>query len=293
MSKSSQAESREDISQIISGRVEQLMRTTILRGADQGDPNRTRRAGIMEAGVWNRDLHDQPAGFTSAVLFDNTLAYALHLSDPTITALVTTELQLNFFGDLPEKRTELTAWTRSLYNDTTGGAASGILADSEGTEIVQATGWFLKVPVGPPEAQVQFERNSMLPLDEITYQPVGELLGATPVTPAISMPVSDGGRLNQPGLHFPKNIELANPRGNIHGGALAMMAGLASQHAMPDLGDFRMQSLRVNFVRPGTGAVQSQVSVRHAGRSLRVVDVELHGAQGKPFVLAQASFTRR
>src|SRR5699024_289250 len=131
-------------------------------------------------------------------------------------------------------KAELTAWTRSLYNHPTGGAASGILTDPNGKELVQATGWFLKVPLGPPQAQAQFERNTLLPLDETTNQPVAKLLGATPVTPAASTLVSERDRPNAAPLHFPENVELANPGGNIHGGALAMMTGLASQHAMSD-----------------------------------------------------------
>lgn len=293
MTSDSQARSREEIHQIISGRVEQLLRTTILPAPDTGDPSRAHRAGTMETGIWNRGLDDRPAGYTSAVLFDNTLASALHHTDPTIAALVTTELQLNFFADLPDHEAELTAWTRSLYNHPGGGAASGILTDPDGKELVQATGWFLKVPFGPQEAQEQFERNALLPLGETTYQPVGGLLGATALRPAASTPISEVGRSNASALRFPENVELANPGGNIHGGALAMMAALASQHAMSDHDNFRMQSLRVNFIRPSTGAVQSRVSIRHSGRSLCVVDVELHGTHGKAFVLAQASFMRR
>jgi len=63
---------------------------------------------------------------------------------------------------------------------------------------------------------------------------------------------------------------------------------------MPNRKDFRMQSLRVSFVRAGIpGDVQSRVEVLHTGRTLRVVDVELHGESGKPYIIAQASFSRR
>jgi acyl-coenzyme A thioesterase PaaI-like protein len=72
------------------------------------------------------------------------------------------------------------------------------------------------------------------------------------------------------------------------------MASMAAQQAMPDRTAYDLQSLRVAYLRPASGAIASQTHVRCAGSTLRVVEVELFsdepGSTGKAFVQATAMF---
>ena len=44
------------------------------------------------------------------------------------------------------------------------------------------------------------------------------------------------------------------------------------------------------FLRPAGGPITARTRVRHAGRSLRVVEVELVGDAGKPFIHTESVF---
>ena len=99
------------------------------------------------------------------------------------------------------------------------------------------------------------------------------------------------------GVRFAPKPELANPSGAVHGGAMTLRAVTAAQAAMPDRERYDVQAVRVVFVRPGHGEMVALTRVRHAGRSLRLVDVDLVpvGADGvpvadKPMVQVQVTF---
>ena len=98
-------------------------------------------------------------------------------------------------------------------------------------------------------------------------------------------------------MRFAPRPELANPSGAVHGGAMTLRAVTAAQAAMPDRERYDVQAVRVVFVRPGHGEMVALTRVRHAGRSLRLVDVDLVpvGADGdpvadKPMVQVQVTF---
>jgi acyl-coenzyme A thioesterase PaaI-like protein len=201
---------------------------------------------------------------------------------------------LNVLRPLPADGAVLESWTRARVADGTGGMASGTLLGPEGEEYLQATGWFQSVEGNDPAAVAHFTAMAGLPLGPETEVSLDRILGGRPTTPpppAGRPGVTDGFGA---GWGFERKDELRNPHGAVHGGALSMMAALAAQQAMPDRAGFDLQSLRVMFLRPAGGEIASRVRVRHAGRSLRIVQVELHGAGNgpavKPFVQAEAVF---
>lgn len=77
-----------------------------------------------------------------------------------------------------------------------------------------------------------------------------------------------------------------------------MRAVLAAQAALPDRQEYDVQAVQVVFARPGLGEQVALTRVRHAGRSLRIVEVELVGVDpgtgaplaGRPSIQAQVSF---
>jgi hypothetical protein len=277
---------------LVLGRMEQLMRVRLLRDPQKGAVGA--RTGTMVTGPWVLDPDGRPFGAAAAVVMDNTLATSVHAAEPLLQWIVTTELVLNVLRPLPVEGTTLESWTRTRVADATGGMASGTLLGPDGTEYLEATGWFQGVEGNDPAAVAHFTAMAGLPLGPDTEVPLGRVLGAQPTTPAprAGRPgVTDG---FGPGWGFERKDELRNPHGAVHGGALSMMAALAAQQAMPDRTGFDLQSLRVMFLRPAGGEIASRVRVRHAGRSLRIVQVELFGAgngpDAKPFVQAEAVF---
>lgn len=274
------------------GRMEQLMRVRLFRGPETGSDGA--RTGTMATGPWVRDPDGRPFGAAAAVIMDNTLATSLHATEPDLQWIVTTELLLNVLRPLPADGTTLESWTRTLVVDGTGGMASGALLGPDGTEYVQATGWFQSVDGNDPAAVEHFIAMAALPMGPDTEVPLGDILGAQPATPAPQAGRPEVTDAFGAGWGFERKDELRNPHGAVHGGALSMMAALAAQQAMPDRTGYDLQSLRVMFLRPAGGDIASRVRVRHAGRSLRIVQVELFGAgngpDAKPFVQAEAVF---
>lgn len=267
------------------------------------------RSGSLTTGPWSLDADDRPTALSAAVLLDNALAKSVHAAAPDLDWIVTTELQLNLTRPLPVDGTVLDAWTQATAVDGQGGASRGTLLDAEGTEYAHATGWFQAVAENSAEALDHYERQVALPLGPETEAPFPTLLGLRVAQPSREEPppVTEDFR---PGVDFGALDALKNPHGATHGGALSMMAGLAAQQALPDRTGYELQSLQVRFLRPASGAIAARTRVRHAGRSLRIVEVELfsgeHSATGtgprgegagvghrnetKPFVQATAAF---
>ncbi|WP_313816578.1 PaaI family thioesterase [Citricoccus sp.] len=277
------------------GRTEQLTRVQLFAAQQHGARERT---GTLRTGPWSLDAEGRPTGLSAAVLLDNTLARAIRAAAMDLDWIVTTELQLNFNRPYPAEGTVLESWASAAAVDSLGGMAQASLQDPEGTVYIHATGWFQGVGPNSGATADQYRRLASLPLGPETEVPLATLVGMQ----GGSMP-GDGERPSvtdsfQDGPQFAENVELMNPQGAVHGGALTIMSGLAAQQAMPDRAGFDLQSLRVLFLRPAGGAIAARTRVRHAGRSLRIVDVELvaGGAdvgnltQPKPFVQAEAVF---
>lgn len=271
------------------GRAERLLRVQLFR--DPLDGVQGARTGKMTTGPWVLDPDGRPTGAAASVIMDNTLATSLHAAEPALQWLVTTELQLNILRALPQDGSELESWTRTRVADQGGGLATGTLMGADGTEYVQASGWFQSVGESPAQALQDFERAAALALGPETEAPLGTLLGLDPDYQ--SAPGADRPAVTdqfQDGLRFHQLPQLRNPHGAVHGGALTAMASLAAQQAMPDRLGFDLQSLRAVFLRPASGPITAHTRVRHAGRSLRVVEVELVGAAGKPFIHTESVF---
>lgn len=279
------------------GRTEQLMRVQLFEAQQRGARERT---GTLRTGPWSVDPEGRHSGLSAAVVLDNTLARAIRAAAPGLDWIVTTELQLNFSRPFPAEETVLASWASAAAVDSLGGMAQASLQDAEGTVYVNATGWFQGVGPSSGTTAEQYRRLASLPLGPETEAPLASLMGmhgctvpdqATNERPSVTDHFQDGPQ-------FAENDELMNPQGAVHGGALTIMSGLAAQQAMPDRSGFDLQSLRVLFLRPAGGAIAARTRVRHAGRSLRIVDVELvaggpdvgHLTQGKPFVQAAAVF---
>lgn len=271
------------------GRAERLLRVQLFR--DPLDGVQGARTGKMTTGPWVLDPDGRPTGAAASVIMDNTLATSLHAAEPALQWLVTTELQLNILRALPQDGSELESWTRTRAVDLDGGVATGTLVGPDGTEYVHAVGWFQAVEGSPASALADFAAAAELPLGPETEAPLGTPLGLD--TDSLSPAGPDRPAVEEqfrPGLRFAEDPALRNPHGSVHGGALTAMAALAAQQAMPDRTDFDLQSLRVVFLRPAGGQITARTRVRHAGRSLRVVEVELIGAAGKPFVHTESVF---
>lgn len=296
--------SRETISPI--GRTERLMRVQVCGAASGPGPQ---RSGSLTTGPWSLDADGRSTALSAAVLLDNTLAKAVHAAAPGLDWIVTTELQLNFTGPLPPDGAVLEAWTQAITVDRLGGASRGTLRGPGGVEYAHATGWFQAVDTNSEESLEHYERQAALPLGPETEATMPALLGLRADTPRREDARPSVTEDFQPGVAFEANDSLKNPHGATHGGALTMMAGLAAQQAMPDRTGYELQSLQVRFLRPASGAIATRTRVRHAGRSLRIVEVELladhrvtgpgqrglgadvgHPRPAKPFVQATAAF---
>jgi acyl-coenzyme A thioesterase PaaI-like protein len=277
---------------VVSGRVEKLMR---VRHLMEHTPDVLGvRMAVMDTGHWVLDLDGRPTGAAAAVILDNTLAASIRINVDELHWMVTTELHLNFMRRLPTDGTVLEAWTRTLVGDEAGGMSIGTLRGPDGTEYVQAAGWFQGVEGNTPEGLDRYEAMAKQPLGAAEAAHLGALLAAKQVTPALpgGRPETTEGFVR--GLGFSRMDELQNSHGAIHGGALMIMASLAAQMAMPDRVAYDLQSLRVAYLRPASGTIASRTRVRHAGSTLRVVDVELFsgetGSTAKAFVQATAMF---
>lgn len=274
----------------ILGRPEQLLRVRI-HGA-HGGPGEE-RVGSMTTGPWTVDPDGRPTGLASSVLLDHALSRALRDAAPDLDWMVTTELQFNFLRPLPVDGTELDAWTTALSVDPQGGVARSELRDDAGHALLQAVGWFQAVSGEAAGAVDHYARMAALPLGAETAVPLDRLLSMEPSRPVDTSTAPRPTQDLVPGVAFDADEELLNPRGAVHGGILAAMAGLAAQQAMPDRTEFDLQSLRVMFLRPAGGTVRSRTRLRHAGRSLRVLEVELYGDErghDKPFIHSESVF---
>lgn len=264
----------------------------------------------FEAGPWTIGLDGRPTGAAATIMMDNATAVAVHhAAAGELEAVVTTELQVNVLRPLPgfdpsadadpADAPQLECWYAPLHGDALGGAARAWLVDEAGVRHVEATGWFQAVPAATPAALDAFVAHSRLPVDASTRVPMASLLGVDESTvpeadPAARPQVDPAPR---PGLRFADGSALANPQGSMHGGAMTLRAVLAAQAAMPDREKYDVQAIRTIFTRPGHGEMVAMTRVRHAGRSLRLVDVDLvrldeagEPVAEKPMVQVQVTF---
>ncbi|SJN31496.1 hypothetical protein; putative signal peptide; putative Phenylacetic acid degradation-related domain [Micrococcus lylae] len=255
--------------------------------------------GYMLAGPSSIGLDGRPTAAAATVLMDNATAVAVHhAAAGAMQAIVTTELTLNVLKPMPAfdasadadpaDQPRMECWYTPLTVDEAGGAARAWLVDADGDRVAEATGWFQAVPAAPAASMEAFVRHGGLPLGPQTRVPMADLLGLEPDSVTVqddtSRPAQSGEFV--PGARFRENRELDNPQGAVHGGAMMLRAILAAQGAMPDRARYDVQAARTVYTRPGRGDMVAMTRVRHAGRSLRFVDVELVplGEDGSPVV---------
>lgn len=261
-----------------------------------------------EVGPWTRDLDGRPTGAAACVAVDNLTAVTLHWAAANaMTAVVTTQLQINVLRALPAfdpadpaDRPLLQLWGTPLMHDALGGVARGLIVDDAGVPYVEASGWFQAVPGRAPGGVEAFTANAALPLRDEDRSSMAVLAAAVPET----VPVPDPSRRPAvqedavEGLRFRHEPLLDNPGAMTHGGIQTMRAVLAAQAALPDREGYDVQAVQVVFARPSLGEQVAFTRVRHAGRSLRIVEVELVGLDpetgapqtGRPSIQAQVSF---
>lgn len=261
-----------------------------------------------EIGPWTRGLDGRPTGAAACVAVDNLTAVTLHwAAENAMTAVVTTQLQINVLRTLPAfdpadptDRPRLAMLGVPLMHDSLGGAARGLLVDDAGTPYVEATGWFQAVDGIQSAGREAYIEQAAQPIAEADQDSMAAVTALVPESvpaprsgerPAVTEDAVEG-------LRFRHEPALDNPGAMTHGGIQTMRAVLAAQAALSDRQEYDVQAVQVVFARPGLGEQVALTRVRHAGRSLRIVEVELVGVDpetgvpiaGRPAIQAQVSF---
>ncbi|MDY6056100.1 hypothetical protein [Micrococcus sp.] len=271
-------------------------------------PDGALHPGDWELGPWVQDLDGRPTGAAATVAVDNLTAVTLHwAAREQIRSVVTTQLQVNVLRPLPAfdpedpaDRPRLRMRGVPLMHDALGGVARGRLVGDDGTVYVEATGWFQSVPDRSADGAETFVATAALPLEDEERASMAALTAVVPE----SVPVPRPGerpvvqQTAAPSLRFRPEPRLDNAGAMTHGGIQTMRAVLAAQAALPDRQDYEVQAVEVAFTRPGLGEQVALTRVRHAGRSLRIVEVDLVGLDvatgepqvGRPSIQAQISF---
>jgi uncharacterized protein (TIGR00369 family) len=88
--------------------------------------------------------------------------------------------------------------------------------------------------------------------------------------------------------------ELANRKGDVHGGAVATLLDLAISRAirsgLSDIAGLSTITMTVNYLEPGRGALIARGKVIRSGRSIAVGEARAEDAQGRIVATASAAF---
>jgi uncharacterized protein (TIGR00369 family) len=235
----------------------------------------------MNPGPWMTDEGGNLHPGSLAVLLDLELSSPLFLGRPSPRAgLATSELSIDFVADAALLEGHLTATASLVQKDEDGGLVRGQAANDGGiVAIATLAGRYLKMPEAYHGA---VDLNPGTPDPGLTMRQVfTDLPHKTAEGAALSV-------LSSPWL--------ANPRGVMHGGILAVLAEYVASSALDGGGGaWQPSSLRINYLRPSPlGEVVSVRAVRiQQGRKLALVKVETLRADGKHITSAQVSFTRK
>lgn len=253
--------------------------------AVEGDVVRTG----MATGPWLHDGDGVPAAAALGVLLDDTLGQAVIVHRPAGHWAVTTELAIDVAGPLPGDGSRLEAEAQMVSCDATGGLSRGTVRAADGTVVAVGTTWSHFLP-GVPEAV--YEGSYGPASADRTAGSLAELLGVTAaellgVTAAELLDVTaaepPGVTATDGALVVPERADLFNPRGFVHGGVIACATEVAARRIA---GGLATASLRVAYVRPALAPVVLTPTVRHAGRSLAVVEVVARGADDRTCAIA-------
>ncbi|WAH97667.1 PaaI family thioesterase [Arthrobacter sp. MMS18-M83] len=235
----------------------------------------------MNPGPWMTDDGGSLRPGSLAVLLDLELSSPLFTGRPSARAgLATSELSIDFVADAALLEGPLTATASVIQKDEDGGLVRGQAANDGGiVAIATLAGRYLKMA---EDYRGAVDLNPGRPDPSLTMRQVfTHLPHVTAQGAALSV-------LSSPWL--------ANPRGVMHGGILAVLAEYVASSALDGGGGaWQPSSLRINYLRPSPlGEVVSVRAVRiQQGRKLALVKVETLRPDGKHITSAQVSFTRK
>lgn len=239
-------------------------------GPIASEPGQARAS--MPTGPWLRGPGGRPSPAGLGVLLDDVLGQAVISSRPAGLWAVTTELNMDVVAPLLADGQEVSASARPVLLDGAGGLARAELRDVTGRCLALGTTWSRFIE-GVPDA---VRNPPQLPDVADRGQRLTELLG---------VPVGDTGHIN-----LPVRTDLGNPRGVIHGGILFCLAAMSAERALQGTG-LDIASVRVVYLRPGTGELRLEPVVIHRGRSLGAVRIDISNAAGA--LCATATVTAR
>jgi uncharacterized protein (TIGR00369 family) len=233
----------------------------------------------MPTGSWLNAPAGSPPGGTLGVLIDVVLGSALMLDRPPGRWSVSAEISVDLCRPVPADGSVLSAEGRLMYSDSSGGLASGSVADDAGRLIAlcrQHGRWVSTLPDTPAAERSRTEPPA--PPGPSGLAGLSGLLGAPPRA-------ADGGA----SLDVAVTAELVNPMGNLHGGVTMWISDLVAQAALAAAGGpTRTMSVHVAYPRPmpfGT-TVRFEGRAVHSGRTFGVARVTAVNESGKPCAIA-------
>ena len=90
-------------------------------------------------------------------------------------------------------------------------------------------------------------------------------------------------------------LERAGGSGQWHGGAIAALIDTAGDYALALVvgGGVPTINFRTDFLRPAGGGLSATASVRRAGRTVGVVDVDVHDGEGRLVAIGRGCYSAR
>lgn len=174
--------------------------------------------------------------------------------------VVTSQLEITFFGDEPNMGETLTAEGTVVASIDGGAVVRGVVRgdDERILAVTSATSRFVvqqRVGVHPSEP-VEFVAPLDVSLDDV--------IGASPVI-----------RGDRSSLTVAGVPRLTNFRGTIHGGVLALFAEWVASVSLGAETDWRVHSLQLHYLRPAGEGSQITASARplRIGRTVGIVEV--------------------
>ncbi|MCH1866194.1 PaaI family thioesterase [Nocardioides sp. CFH 31398] len=206
-------------------------------------------AGSMPAGPWLAGADGSTAAGSLGVLVDDVLGYALIGARPEGGWSVSAEITLDLLAPLPTSGAIHCTGTL-LHADALGAYAEGRVTDDDGrlVAVTSQRGRFVPLASEPVPA---------------SYEPVAD---ADDAIGWLARAFADGEPFVVPDL-------LANPLGTVHGGMSFCLSELVARRSVA--AHLTTASVRVAYTRGiRAGDTLTYVTdVRHAGRSLAVIDV--------------------
>jgi acyl-coenzyme A thioesterase PaaI-like protein len=224
--------------------------------------------GTMRMDGWRADAAGRGAEGVLGVLVDDVLGYAAVADPPAGHWSVSTDITLELLDGWAEANT---ATARARIVEVNDGASTCVcrVTDEQGRLIAIAS-----------------ERGRYVPVDEHALAPdQGEprpVQGEHDASGILEL-VETGGTIVVPGT-----AALQNRLGSLHGGVSLCAAQIAARRALDRAGleSLSPTAVRIVYPKPARGSVELHATLRHAGRSFAVIDVEGR-SEDRVVVLAQ------